>query len=87
VIGVANVISLTTLLDRVTKNEYNMKILNKVLSQSYSSQNPTSTTYTSIVKKLQVRNTDFHIYKMKEERSFKIVLKNVHQSRRIKTNR
>jgi len=32
------------------------------------------------VKELQTRNTNFHIHKMKEERSFKVVLKNVHAS-------
>jgi len=32
---------------------------------------------TSIVKELQIRNTDFHTYKMKNEKSFKNLLKNV----------
>jgi hypothetical protein len=36
--------------------------------------------YPTIVKALMEKNTEFHTYKPKEERSFRVVLKNTHPS-------
>jgi len=54
--GVTNV-SLTILLDRIAKNEYDIKVINNT---QIKIQPKTCIKYTSIVKKLQVKNTDFH---------------------------
>jgi len=56
------------LLDRNTKNEYRIKTLTKT---EIKIQPKTSIKYILIVKELQARNTDFYIYKIKEERSSK----------------
>jgi len=34
--------------------------------------------YVNIVKELRNKNTEFHTYKLKQERSFKVVLKHIH---------
>jgi len=58
----------------------------KILSMQVKIQIKTFIKYISIVKELQARNTDFHTYKMKDERSFKVVLKMyTHLFRIIKT--
>jgi len=36
------------------------------------------------VKKLEIKNTEFHTYKPKQERNLKVVLKNIHSSTNIK---
>jgi len=64
----------TSLLDRVAKNENDIKELNNTQSKM---QYKISIKCTSIVKELQTRNTDFYTYKMKDEKSFKDLLKNV----------
>jgi len=74
VAGIANVIPLTTLLDRIVKNEYVIEVLSNIQTKI---QSKTSSKYTLIVKELQARNTELHTYKMKEERSFKVMLRNI----------
>jgi len=83
VVEVTNVIPLTALLNRIAKNEYDIKVLSNT---QVKIQSKTSIKYASIVKELQARNTDFHTYKMKGERSFKVIKKCIfiYQSRRIK---
>ena len=34
--------------------------------------------HTTIVKALMEKNTEFHTYKPKQDRSFRVVLKNIH---------
>jgi len=41
-------------------------------------QPKSSIVYVSIVKELRNRNTEFHTYKPKQERSFKVILKHIH---------
>jgi len=41
-----------------------------------------SIAYVNIVKELKNKNTEFHIYKLKQERSFKVVLKHIHATGR-----
>jgi len=36
--------------------------------------------HTTIVKALMEKNTEFHTYKPKQERRFRVVLKNIHPS-------
>jgi len=76
IFGIANVISLI-LLNKIAKNEYDIKVLSNT---QVKIQLKASTKYISIVKALQATNTDFHNYKMKDKRRFKVVLKNIHSS-------
>ena len=39
-----------------------------------------SSVYITIVKALMEKNAEFHTYKPKQERSFRVVLKNIHPS-------
>jgi len=41
-------------------------------------QTEISIAYVNIVKDLKDKNTEFHIYKPKQERSFKVILKHIH---------
>lgn len=53
----------------------------KVLSMKQMKIQPKSIeAYSIIVKELQKRDTKFHTYKPKHERSFRVVLKNIHPS-------
>lgn len=38
----------------------------------------TSDIYTVLIKDLKLKNTEFHMYKLKQERSYRVVLKNMH---------
>jgi hypothetical protein len=67
-----------TLLDRIAKNEYDIKIFSATHMKIQKSK--LSIKYISIAKELQARNTDLNIYKMKDERSLKVMLKNIHPS-------
>jgi len=83
VTGVADLIPFTILLDRLVKNEYEIKVLS---STQIKIQPKTCIKYiyTLIVKELQARN--IYIYKMKEERSFKFKkCTSIYQFRKIKT--
>jgi hypothetical protein len=79
VIGVAN-ITFTTLLEKIPKNEYEIKYSSRVVNTQVEIELKTFVKYTLMIKELYARNTDFHTYKMKDERSFKVVLKNIHPS-------
>lgn len=72
VVGVTNISPLTTLLDNIAKGEYMIKIINNT---QVKIQPGTSEKYTTIIKELKERNTDFHTYKIKQERSFQVILK------------
>jgi len=48
------------------------------MNEQIKIQPRSSIAYVSIVKELKSRNTEFHIYKSKQERSFKVVLKHIH---------
>lgn len=73
--GVKNITPLTELLDRVVKDEYVMKTL-------YNDQvrlNPKSEkSYSIIIKELSSKNTQFHTFQLKSEKSFRVVLRNMH---------
>lgn len=72
VVGVTNISPLTTLLDNIAKGEYMIKIINNT---QVKIQPGTSEKYTTIIKELKERNTEFHTYKIKQERSFRVILK------------
>lgn len=75
--NVGNINPLTTLLNNIAKNDYVIKVIN---SEEVKIQPKSSEAYTNIVKHLDEKETDFHTYKPKQERSFKVVLKNLHYS-------
>ena len=59
----------------------NCRYLVKTLSHDQVKVQPTeSTVYTAIIKALMDRNTEFHTYKPRQDRSFRVVLKNLHPS-------
>lgn len=74
---VNNIQPLTKLLKEIVPNEYELKILR----EDQVKINPkTSSAYTTIVQELKKKNTEFHTFQPKQERGFKVVLKNLHHS-------
>lgn len=75
---VSNMQPLTRLLDDSVKSEYEIKVLKaeevKIL------QPKTTQAYSIIVKELQSKGTESHTYKLKQERNYRVVLKNMHPS-------
>lgn len=74
---ISNIQPLSKLIDKIAKNSYELKVLrnNQVKIQSKSTD-----IYRLIVKELKERNTKFFTYKVKQDRSFRVVLKNMHIS-------
>lgn len=74
---VNNVQPLIKLLNDHVNNNYEIKVLRnnqvKILPR-------TSEAYTTIVKQLELKETEFYTYKPKQERDFKVILKNLHSS-------
>jgi hypothetical protein len=75
--GVKNVTPLTDLLNRIAKDNYKLKVLN---FDQVKLQPNTSDRYTIITKALIEKKTEFHTYKPKSERNFRVLLKNMHYS-------
>lgn len=75
--GVEQLKPLKDLLDSIAENEYTLKVLpnNSVKIQPNQSEN-----YVSIVEQLKVKKTQFHKYQQKEEKNYKVVLRNMHPS-------
>ena len=59
------------------KNEYTLKVLsnNEIKIQPHSSEK-----YLPIVEELKKKNTEFHTYQRKQEKGYKVVLRNMHSS-------
>jgi hypothetical protein len=75
--GVTNIKPLIELLNTLAPNKY----LIKTLPQDQLKVQPMeSSDYTNIIKALMDRNTEFHTYKPRQDRSFRIVIKNLHPS-------
>lgn len=64
---VGNIQPLRILLNEIVKDKYEIKILKaeKVRIQPKSTQ-----AYITVIKELQKRGTEFHTFKLKQERSF-----------------
>jgi len=78
--GVLNVNLLTELLNSLAPNKY----LVKTLSNYQVRVQPTeSAVYTASIKALMEKNTEFHIYKPRQNRSFRVVLKNLHPTNEV----
>lgn len=74
---VSNIQPLTNLLNDIANEEYIIKILR---DEEVKIQPKSTQAYTNIIKELQKKGTEFHTYKLKQERSFRMVLKNIHPS-------
>jgi len=71
---VSNFSSLSQPLKKIATDKYEIKSMN----EQTKIQPKSSIAYVNIVKELKNKNTEFHIYKPKQERSFKVVLKHIH---------
>ena len=74
---VNNIQPLIDLLSDSAEGKYEIKILK---AEEVRVQPRTDKTYSIIVKELQKKGTEFHTFKSKQDRSFRVVLKNIHPS-------
>jgi hypothetical protein len=75
--GLANIKPLIELLNALVPNKYLVKTLPNDQVEIQPTENPI---YTAIIKALMDKNTEFHTYKSRQDRSFRVVLKNIHPS-------
>lgn len=75
--GVSNIKPLTDLLDEFIATEYVIKTINE---EQIRVQIMNPQMYAIIVKELIARKPEFHTYKSKQDRSFRVVLRNMHSS-------
>ncbi|KNE88947.1 hypothetical protein PSTG_17601, partial [Puccinia striiformis f. sp. tritici PST-78] len=75
--GVSNIQPLYQMLNEIAKDSYDIKI---VKSDQVKIQIKTADTYSVVVKELEAKHTQFYTYKPKQERCFKVVLRNIHPS-------
>ena len=75
--GVTNIQPLIELLNTIAKDKYLVKTLYNDQVRVQPTESPM---YTTIVRALIDKNTEFHTYKPKQDRSFRVVLKNIHPS-------
>jgi hypothetical protein len=72
--GVKNIKPLIELLNEIAKDKYLVKTL---YNDQVKVQPTERSLYTTVVKALVEKDTEFHTYKPKQERSFCVVLKNI----------
>lgn len=74
---VENIAPLQQLLKEVAKDNYELKVMsnNRVRVQSQTTE-----IYSKIVKELEQKETQFHTYEIKENRAFRVVLKQMHHT-------
>ena len=75
--SISNIKPFYDLLNEVAKNLYDLRIIN---SDQVKIQAETSDAYKMVVKDLESRNTQFYTYKPKQERCFKVFLRNMYHS-------
>lgn len=75
--GVSNINPLTQLLKEIAGEEFILKALG---DEQVKIQPKTGETYTKITKALIQKNTQFHTYQSKQQRCFRVALKNLHPS-------
>jgi hypothetical protein len=80
--GVTNIQPLIELLNTVAKDKYLVKTLYNDQVRVQPTESPI---YTTIVKALIEKNTEFHTYKPRQDRNFRVVLKNIHPSTDLTT--
>jgi hypothetical protein len=72
---VTNISPLIQLLEQIAVQQYEVKAL---AHNQVNVQPKTAESYRIIIKALAEKRTQFHAYKLKEERSYRVVLKNMH---------
>ena len=78
--GAVNIKPLIELLNVIASNKY----LVKTLSNEQVRVQPTeSSIYTTFIKALMENQTEFHTYKPRQDRSFRVVIQNLHPSTEI----
>lgn len=75
--GVKSISPLTHLLETIAKDNYELKVLG---SEQVKIQAKSSEIYSTIIKALEQKKTEFHSYQPKQTRAFRTVLKNMHPS-------
>jgi hypothetical protein len=75
--GVKNTSPLIQLLVQISKQQYEIKAL---ADNQIKAQPKTSESYRTITKALVEKHAEFYTYKLKEERSYRVGLKNMHYS-------
>jgi len=55
----------------------------KIMNEQIKIQPKSSIAYVNIVKELKSKNMDFYTYKLKQEKSFKVVLKHIHATANV----
>ena len=75
--GVSVIQPLYEMLNEIAKDAYDIRI---VSSNQVKIQVKTAEIYKIVVKELESKDTQFYTYKPKEERCFKVVLRNMHPS-------
>ena len=75
--NVSNIQPLILLLKEIAKDQFDLKSLK---NQQVKIMPKTSDIYRKIVQELEKKNTEFFTYKLKEERSFRVILRNMHPS-------
>jgi hypothetical protein len=75
--GVKTIMPLIELLNIVAKDDHSIKILP---NDRVKIQMKTLATYDKVTKALQEKNTEYFTYQMKTDRTFRVVLKNMHPS-------
>ena len=73
--GVTNIQPLIELLNTIAKD-----LVKTLYNHQFRVQPTESSIYTAIVKALKDKNTEFHTYKPRQDRSFRAVLKNIQPS-------
>lgn len=72
---VSNIQPLITLLNEHVSENYEIKVLR---NEQVKIQSKSSEAYSKIVKQVEIKQTEFYTYKQKKDRSFKVILKNMH---------
>ena len=73
----ANIKPLIDLLNVIAPDKY---LVNTLSNEQIRVQPTESSVYTSIIKALMEKNTEFHSYKPRQDRSFRVVVRNLHPS-------
>lgn len=77
VAGVGNINPLYQLLNEIAAGGYTLRVINHT---EVKIQANTMELYDAIVSALKSKNTEFHSYQKKQDKPFKVVLKNMHSS-------
>lgn len=77
VANVKDINPLTHVLNEVAKNNFTLRVINH---EEVKIQAKTAEFYDVIVAELKKRNTEYHSYQKKQDRPFRVVLKNMHCS-------